>query len=724
MATYPTFGPQDTPMGDAGDTGFIRLNARLRPDQLQPGEVAVSENGRMGLDGAWQPRKGANVFSDALATGEEALTVPFYTYGDETISQFDIAVGSDIITFTKAGHPFVDQTLAYVAAISGVTGFTAGNYVITVIDASNFSISVPGVGGAASASTTVGAPIVNDDVVNQIYGSCLFSDPSDNNAEYIIIATNSKAIAIKVSDRTTTDIAYPAGVVLDDNVDMIQAFNYVFIFRDGLTSLEWDGDFTGSPAFALVANGAYTQPVYYNALNNTVIADGVATVSETAHGLTVGEPIYVINNGSSDLVVGQEYSVASVPSVDSFTVNAQVPDSAVGVVVWSKRVSVGLGFTHMPAPPWGIYHQRRLWMPFKYTTSGSSGTPTITSRDISDEIIVSDILDQDTYDQIYGQFRIASGGADYVVALQPFAQDNVVVFNRNTIHLITGASGDIQSMQVNEITREVGCIARRSIAQVGNQILFLSDNGVYSVDFGDLYNLRGASVPLSEPIQPYIDRINTDYIANSVAIYHDNRYYIAVPLDGSTENNALFVYNFLNQGWESVDTVGRDGWNIRNLIRAGAGGTNRLFAVNSIGGVHELEARLDDVDFIATQIGDAGEQVYIPSSLSTRAYNMGTIDRKRYNSFEIQAESTDTNVSNANFTLICENPDSETTLKTLAELNGDTLTEGEDVSLRGRCGNKRGYSGQLVITPTLGRPKIRAVRLTAQLVDMSITSKS
>ena len=155
-----------------------------------------------------------------------------------------------------------------------------------------------------------------------------------------------------------------------------------------------------------------------------------------------------------------------------------------------------------------------------------------------------------------------------MVAIQPFTEDNLVIFNRNTIHLVRGVSGDVASTIVQEITREVGCLARKSVVQVGNQILFLSDNGVYAMTFEDLYNLRGASVPLSESINPIIKQINPEYAKNAVAIYHDNRYYLSVPIGSSTENNAIIVYNFLTQGWESVDTVDAPNWNVRNLIRA------------------------------------------------------------------------------------------------------------------------------------------------------------
>jgi hypothetical protein len=720
---FSTYGPIDTPIADAGDSGFTRLNQRLRPDQLQPNEIAISENGRMGIDGAWQVRRGINLISDPLTTSGQVLTIPFYVY--ENLTPSALNNNSGVIEMTVVGHPFVDQTLAHVTGITGLTpAFTAGNYVVTVIDPNTVSIDLNGAVGTAGGTVTIGAPIIDDNVVNAIYASCVFSDPASANTEYIIIATNSKAVAIPVNGGAAIDIDYPAGVTLSAQADMIQAFDKVFIFRDGLTSLQWDGDLTGSPAFTLVANGAYAALTYLDASNNTVVADGIATVSETAHGLSVGDKITVIDKGSSSVVDGEVYTIATVANANTFTFFADVVDAASHKVVYSKRQSVSLGLMHMPCPPWAIYHQRRLWMPFKYLSSGSSGSPTITDRDIQDEIVASDIFDSDTYDRLVNQFRVASGGADYVVGIQPFADDNLLVFCRNSVHLVTGVSGDLTNAVVKEITREVGCVARKSIVQVGNQVFFLSDNGVYSVDFGDLYNLRGAMLPLSEAIQPIIDRLNANLAINAVAIYHDNRYYIAVPLDNSIENNAILVYNFINQGWESIDTVNDAGWNIRNLLRANAGGLNRLFAVNSVGGVHQIDVRLDDKDVIATQTGSSGSVIPIVSRMGTRAYTLGTIEKKRWNAYEIQAESSDTNTSDATIELVTENPDSQTTLKSLSQLFGQVLPIGEDGSFEGRCGNKRGYTGQLVITPTQGRPKIRTVKLSAQLVDLGTATKA
>jgi hypothetical protein len=186
----------------------------------------------------------------------------------------------------------------------------------------------------------------------------------------------------------------------------------------------------------------------------------------------------------------------------------------------------------------------------------------------------------------------------------------------------------------------------------------------------------------------------------------------------------LLVYNFINSGWESIDTVNNVAWNIRNLLRSNAGGLNKLFVVNSVGGVHQVDARLDAVDLVAVQTNDAGNQIAIASRLGTRAYTMGTIEKKRWGSYEVQMQSSDTNTSDANFTLITENPDNNATLKSASTLLGGVLDINESASLEGRCGNKRGFSGQMIVEPTQGRPKIRTIKLTAQLTELGVSTKT
>jgi hypothetical protein len=171
-----------------------------------------------------------------------------------------------------------------------------------------------------------------------------------------------------LSDGSETQIDYPAGVSISADVGMLQAFDKVFIFRDGLTALEWNGVLTGTPAFTLVENGAYTVPAYLDDSNNTVISDGLVTVTQTAaHELSVGDRVYVIDKGSSGLVEnGAGYVVAEVTSSTVFKFFAAVDD--LGRIRWFTAAGFPWAQGLATCPP------RRL----PFTTSGVCGCRTCT----------------------------------------------------------------------------------------------------------------------------------------------------------------------------------------------------------------------------------------------------------------------------------------------------------------------------------------------------------
>lgn len=722
MPRYASFGRLDSQLVDDGDTAFVRINQRLRPDQLKPGEVAVSQNGRMDVDGAWQPRLGYyNVFKP-IVTGVAptlSLTLPFtlgggvsQIYGSclysdpNTASTEYLALATDSAvklilasnpsaTVTSINYPtgeYVDATCEILQAFENLFIFRDGKV------AMKWHGFVPTITAAVrqgnEARITVASHhhVLKDDTI--IVAGLTAAGGSTPNGTFT------------VKNVTATEIHYNCS-----------GSNETF---GGISSA------TITTQFELVDKGAYTQPLVYDTSENTDIASGVVTVTETGHEIVVGDKVIVSDRGATDLNPLTEYVVYEV-TANTFLFRADAGDITNATIVVGKRQSIGLGFTHMPAPPWAIYHQRRLWMPFNYAMTGTSGSPVITSRNTKDEIIASDILDENTYDQIQNQFRIASGGADFIVALQPFSEDNLVAFARNSIHLVRGVGADLANATVQEITREVGCVSRKSIAQVGNQIFFLSDNGVYGVAFEDLYNLRGATVPLSEAINPLIARINKPYAGNAVGVYHDNRYYLAVPLDTSTVNNTILVYNFLNQGWESVDVVNNANWNIVGFIRAGAGGPNKLHAVSKEGGIHLIDTA-DSAspsnwnDFLALASGSSVVETAVSSLFTSRQYTFGTIDRKKYNTYELHLESPSNTSSNASMSLEVENPDATASLGTVFGITGNYLGASEDVSIRARIGNLRGYGAQMSVTPSSGRPKVRALRLTGMLGMNAILS--
>ncbi len=399
------------------------------------------------------------------------------------------------------------------------------------------------------------------------------------------------------------------------------------------------------------------------------------------------------------------------------------------------RFSAGGGFMHQPGAPWGIHFQRRLWVPYYYDQSGAYNSPTYVSRKIADEIAVSDILDTTTFDQIESQFRISGGTADSVVAMHGFYNDSLVVLNRNSLHLIQESKGGLLDVTVKELTSEIGCLARKSVVMRGNAMYFLSDNGVYGLEFLNDYNLRGMDQPLSKNIQPYIDRINPDKADKAVAVYFDNRYFLAVPLDsvaGANDaigNNAVLVYNFLNKGWESIDTYGNNQFIITDYITASGGVRNNLYTVTSNGGLHQMEFAESIQDRLSVSNLDGTIVTpQIAASLTSRGYNFNTLERKRFTDTQIQMQNLAGETGEYSISFAAEDPDFAAAIGTTSTFLGGMLTpsttnEAETATIRCRIGGVRGFTGTLILNRTQGSPKIHSIMVAGSVTNRQIISQ-
>ena len=923
MPEYRTYGTNDDKILEDLDMGYTGFNDYLRPDQLQRGILATSNNGRLGRNGEWQVRPGIDLVKAPFASGDEVLRLPTTSeleaeppvVGLLPTTIRSASLTTDVVTIViddpavEPGHVFITGDEITVSGIPfGADTDPNGTFELTSVtdNTGTISLTYALVGADATYTLPVVLPQVLDFTLNdvegssvigynmlldqggisQVYASTSYSNPGDSASQWVILGSNVSALAINLADPTITyDLPYQSGETAPPFSDMIQAFNKVFLFRDGQTALEWDGSFanvnltdlnldntylitdlgdttqsqwntiagttavtyevndiitidaigtgTGTvrSGFSLVKSGVYTQPVQIDCLpGEFAITNSIASVSGS-HDIKVGDNITVMSasisgatGADSGLTIGQDYVVnkvftlgevfANITSavndglqgsgdfeglykytittdvahnlvsgepiimdqwvpngvafngsffaqgipdftnfiiytdfnitpnensyenaraginagfqfvLDSRTVTTHVNDGASLFTdpIFTKKVSVGLGFTHMPAPPYATYHQRRLVMPYRYSVDDPEGQ--YTARDNLDEIIVSDILDADTYDQIYNQYRFNAGTADFNVGLLSFADDKLVVFNRNSIHLVQGSSPESASVQL--ITNEVGCLARKTIVQIGNNVMFLSDNGVYGANFQDLYNLRGSELPLSSSIQTTIDKINRQYWDQSVAVYFNNRYYIAVPTGSSTVNNTILVFNFINKQWESVDSTSDVDWDIENLIVAGKKGDRAVYAVNALGGLHRVDARPDGVDRLATTIpvqgGQEGVIYSIPAEVTTRQFTFNDFGRKRWNEFEMHVQSSASEQSDFDISAEVENIDAEVDLNTLSSYIDGSLDIDEDVSIRGRIGNRRGYGIQFTINNTQGRPRVRGIKVSGAPASRSTTS--
>lgn len=797
----------DDAQASGADGGFVGVNQRDQLNQLEVGEVRESLNGRM--DGYWKPRRGVVARTGSLVSGGSPLQLPFFLIDvAKSITAASVTAGVVTIT-TSVAHGLTGSGLARITGLVG-NAVMDGDFTLTVLGASTLTYPVVGLTSISDQTGTLSTTPINDAANVNVRASCLFSDPNSGNAESVVLALDSKAILVDLDDYTTQDIEYPTGKSLAGDTDMIQAFDRVYLFRDGSQAFEWfpngrqiesasSSAFTvtmrikdhgltvgdsivvsgltgGVPAngtfavvtvtdkdvftytfttsqtetfvvtdavlkadFTLVPGGAFTQPQVFVSTTGTVTSGVVSLTVSGNTTIVKGDTIvvYETNIPTFSSISGQTFEVLSASSTNiSFIAPVANLASIPGAqqIEIGGRFSVGGGFIHQPAPPWGTYFQRRLWVPFYYTPAGTFSSPTYTNRKITDEIAVSDILDSHTFDQIANQFRITGGTTDYLVAMQGFYDDNLVVLNRNSLHIINGTGGSLTDTKVTQLTTEVGCLAKKSVVMKGNAMFFLSDDGVYAVEFLNDYNLRGADEPISKNIQPYIDRINKNLAAEAVAVLFNNRYYLAVALDSiagandASGNNTILVFNFLNKAWESIDTFGAGDFIIKNLIIGSAAERDSIYAVTSLGGLHELEAAESSLDSLVS--AGATTTFSINSSLTTRGYALGNLDRKRFTDGQLTMQCVNGGLGEYAISFAAEDPDNNQSIGTTTTFLGGTILgtgsapEDETGNIRFRLGGIRGYVGSLTLTRTIGSPKITSIKVTGSVTNRQIISQT
>jgi len=305
-----------------------------------------------------------------------------------------------------------------------------------------------------------------------------------------------------------------------------------------------------------------------------------------------------------------------------------------------------------------LYYGNRLIATGQSHTEGYN----ITAR-ARDSVCVSNYLDFKSWDES-DVFTLNEGSNDETIALAPWSLTEFVVFMRNCIYYLNVGTGRYtysspldSTASLKILVSDIGCNAKRSIVQANGGILFLSNNGVYflsptQVGANDATRLLTNSKPLSAPIDDIIQKINKDAIYRSVAAYWNNRYYLAVPLDESIDNNCILVYNFILQAWESVDTFPA-GFDILSFVKGRKNNQNRLFGFDKEQGIfmfEELEydeygennagtPRIGYFKLNAVPEAYIAEEAYQPNQIQaelvTRLYTFNNLRDKRFSTAEV-----------------------------------------------------------------------------------------
>lgn len=528
-----------------------------------------------------------------------------------------------------------------------------------------------------------------------IFASGVFSSPTYNNASEYIVLCGPDAAHIWNQNEAIVVASYPAAEVIDesDAVSTVQAFNEFYLLREA--------DIT-APGFGWK----------YTTASGIVVSDTTATIHINDHGYSATQRVR-IEGSSTAAFQGNEFDIATA-STDSFTITVPAgtaPDASSGIAVRRVKPPLvwnGIGaFTRVPAGvpdtgvtyqrlrsvPWATYLNNRLWIPSD-----------------RDTVLLSDVLDANHFDPFFQSFRANQGSNDYLVAVHPWTEGQALVFMRNSIWLATlkqdfnGSEWDIDSAVSNLtlLTDEIGCIARRSIVTAGNFVFFLSDSGVYRLDTKLDIKLRGDTLPLSDPIDDQLGAINPNQAHLAVGKWFNNRYHLAVCIgESATRNNTLFLWNALNQQWESRDTYSI---NLDELLISKFNEKRRLFAASRSGVLFLLDEMERGDDVPHENEGDAFTSVQ--SRLITRRYGFGSLNAKRL----LRSKASIVLPAGASCELhaLTTDYDNNFTVATLTNDQADT----EDYTLKAPLRCKATYL-DLEFRTTADRPTLRQISAEA-----------
>jgi hypothetical protein len=349
---------------------------------------------------------------------------------------------------------------------------------------------------------------------------------------------------------------------------------------------------------------------------------------------------------SGSLIVGHQYTIFQYVSGDDFT-NVGAGSNATGTLFtatgttptdWthgSELVDIITGSSVVPPTITGEPFENRILFYNPRSTIQSEPSPG------RDQFLMTDILDSTSYDPVLGVFNINTAQSDIIIRLWPFFHQGVVIFLKRSIWLQTNFTIEPLLTTQQQLNSAIGLVAQKGVLLVGGDTLFLSEpGGIYRLSEVIQQNITTEPVPITEPIDPLIRRINwqSAYLPYVVATALVGDYaYFAVPLDESAGgSNALLVYNTVSRMWESVDTWPESDFRINSLHVIQVAGRQSCLAVDFFG------QRVILLESGSLTDGISDDDFPIQDVVETRGYILGNpFGMKKYHRMTMAIRSFD-----------------------------------------------------------------------------------
>ena len=460
-----------------------------------------------------------------------------------------------------------------------------------------------------------------------VMASARFQHP--DGTDYVCLAADNKAYFVDASNTgsvQTTEVAYQTrgGVVETAGTDseLVQAYDKLYLFRGKGLRLP-TGPLSGSPTlgnYPLVFDGDVATPGTFNRPGTVAITGATNTdpivITAANHGFSTDDLVTITNVEGNTNANGTYY--IKVLTTNTFELIGRAGNS--GFSTGAGLAVVVTESSELPAADFAVYYRNRMCVPSNF-----------------DEVHYSDVLSDYSF-AATNQFKFNVGTSDSIVSMLPVMDDGMLVLKRHSIMLQTGI-GNLGNTAITEVTRQMGCVSRKSAISVGGAVFFLSDSGVYAIDFGirgqdrvgtPVTALRISDNPISRPIHDVIETIDWSVaVKESSATFFNNRYWLAVPIQGTGTARAskILVYNVNLKSWESVDSHGTEVY-FDELLVGTYGKSQRLYAVTTSGKLLVLDENATGAD----ESGNGGSvtSTDLTWKARTRGYTLRDFGEKRW----------------------------------------------------------------------------------------------
>jgi hypothetical protein len=270
--------------------------------------------------------------------------------------------------------------------------------------------------------------------------------------------------------------------------------------------------------------------------------------------------------------------------------------------------TAGTGSDSPPKSKVGVYFRNRFWVVKDNLAYFSNPYPADYST---------------AYDTVSNAFRMPIGPERSAIGLRDMG---IIFIGRDQIWGLNPSVIPDPTTDKPEKLLEIGCVANKTACQVADDVLFLARDGVRALFRTQQDKLQtGQAFPLSFALKTQFDSISWAYIEKACAIYWDNKYLLALPVNSSTYNNQVWIYYPAINAWRV-----KDGWNVGAWGKVSVSGQENLYYIDS-----------NDSSVYRAFYGQDDNGTAVASSITGRAEDLGYPSQYKVGGeLEIEAFST------------------------------------------------------------------------------------